>query len=173
AWRVRAELVDELRAKMVEVGSGYVPTADDVREVLSTRSDSPFLISVFDGESRILGANVTFLAETGYRESDLRAQPSTSFVRAGERDGQIAAQARLVSGEVDFHDTHGHRTLADGSEIFVAAHRAAVRAPDATLGGLVSVARVVLPFRDPVDDRESPDRATTPSRHHREQVSVG
>lgn len=148
AWQVRAEIVEELRSAMMRDGIGHVPSEDDVRSILAGHADSPFLISVFDPESRFVGTNETFTAATGYREEDIRSMPTDAFVRSDDREAELANAACLVSGEFDYHDVHGHRRLADGSEIFVAVHRAAVRAPDATLGGIVSVARIVRPFED-------------------------
>ncbi len=148
AWRERAEIVAEMREKMTRGGLGYVPTLEDAHDVVAARSQSPFLIAIFDTESRIIAANRTFTEATGYDEADLRAMPTFGFVSPDERDCEIANITRLVSGELDYHDLHGHSGLADGSEIFIAAHRAAVRGLDATLGCIVSVARVVVPFSD-------------------------
>ena len=51
--------------------------------------------------------------------------------------------ARLVSGELDYHDLHAHRRRSDGTLLDYAMHRVAVRRLDSTLACVISVGRPV------------------------------
>ena len=48
---------------------------------------------------------------------------------------------RLTSGELDYVDLQSRQLIADGTDVAYASHRSAIRAPDATLRYLITVAR--------------------------------
>lgn len=107
-------------------------------------------IAVLDPEHRYLAVNARFHEVRG-RGDDVIGTVFDSETPASEREAEQAGFERLASGELDYLDSGLRRMLPSGRTQHWVSHRAAVRAPDASLRGFVLVGR---PTRLAVEDAE-------------------
>ena len=144
AWQVRRELADELRAR-AERGTGAGrPTTDDLNCLFEHHpASAAFAVAVFDPEGRFIGANHRWLDLTGLSLDAIVGVRYEALAQIDDRPGDPENFERLVSGELDYHDVHGICVFDNGAQIPYAAHRVAVRNPDASLYCILTVNRVL------------------------------
>ncbi|MGZ6997911.1 MAG: excisionase family DNA-binding protein [Acidimicrobiia bacterium] len=98
-------------------------------------------VSILDPGRRFLAVNRTFRALRSQPGEEIIGCTFESITHAEDRDDDVSSFDRLASGELDYLDINVRRIVPDGREIVYASHRAAVRAPDASLRYFVTVAR--------------------------------
>ena len=142
AWRVRSELEHDLRARIPHCRALGGPNRDEVDQLLRDHLETAAIpVAVFGADCRLMTANDTFLRITGYSMDALVGQSFEFLTDPQDWERERENFARLVSGELDFHDVHAHRVFADGTRAHYASHRAAVRDTDATLECIITVWR--------------------------------
>ena len=149
AWKFRNDLVAVLQERLALGRSDHRPTAEELAQWL--RGDllvsGSLSVAILDHEGRLLLTN-------GAAEWSSLLAPGRHTLDIIHPDDQAAEQAnldRLISGELDYFDSHSRRVLKNGDSFDCATHRAAIRLPDATLACIISVAR---PIRSSCKARE-------------------
>ncbi|MBK5288580.1 MAG: excisionase family DNA-binding protein [Acidimicrobiia bacterium] len=146
AVNVRHRLTRGL-SRMVEVPHQPVSETDlaTLFDRVAARVDLP--VAVMDENRVLLAVNSEFERFSGVVGNPI-GQLFETVVHPVDRAADRASFDRLVTGELDFTDVTLLRQQSDGSGAMYTSHRAAVRAPDASLRYLVSVARL---YRVPGD----------------------
>lgn len=144
AWKVRSELADDLRARARLGAISGQPTTDDLNCLFEHHPESAALaVAVFDPEGRFIGANRRWLDLTGLSLDTIVGVRYEALANIDDRPGDPENFERLVSGELDYHDVHGICVFENGTRIPYAAHRVAVRNPDASLYCILTINRVL------------------------------
>ncbi|MGZ4712983.1 MAG: excisionase family DNA-binding protein [Acidimicrobiia bacterium] len=147
AWAIRELLVAELK-ELVATRPEIAP--DDVHELVRRCARSTELpVAVLDRAGRIVAINTVAGGLMDYGVDEAVGLHLDTFTHPDELAAEHANFDRLRSGELDYLDVHGRRMSATGTEFAYASQRAAVRAPDASLRYVVSVAR---PLHIPKED---------------------
>ena len=144
AWKVRSELADELRARAELGADGGQPTTDTLNRLFAHHPAAAALaVAAFGPEGQFIGANRHWLDLTGLSIDAIAGVKYEALAMIDNRPGDAESFARLVSGELDYHDVHGICVFDNGTKIPYAAHRAAVRNPDASLYCILTINRVL------------------------------
>ncbi len=144
AWKIRRELADDLRTRAGLASGDGQPTTDDINHLFERHLSSATLpIAVFDPEGRLISANQPSLELTGFSLPNVVGMDIEAIMQLDDRPDDPENFERLVSGELDYHDIHGVAVFANGIKFHYAAHRAAVRRPDASLYCILTVNRVL------------------------------
>lgn len=145
-WKRRAELVEAMTAA-VEAGQ----SVDDLAHLLG---DGPMYEALFDAEGQIVAANAAGVAMKG---SANEGSGSHDVVEETEQEEERALMRRLLVGELSYHD--GERTVRNtrGEAVRLVAHRAVVRAPDASPSAVVMVAHPAISAQVPGGSSSEPE----------------
>ena len=144
AWKIRSELDDDLRARARLGAISGQPTTDDLNCLFEQHPESAALaVAVFNPAGRFIGANRRWLDITGLSLGSIVGMRYEVLANIDDRPDDPENFERLVTGELDYHDVHGICVFENGNRIPYAAHRVAVRNPDASLYCILTINRVL------------------------------
>ena len=153
AVKVRSDVVRALACDLGGAPPGATPDPARVARLLvDAGGEVPLPLAILDADLRMLATNRAFRAVRGDPDETVVGQEWVSLTHRDHRAEDRATFAPLLSGELDYLDRTIRRIVPDGRELVYMSHRAAVRAADASLRYLVTVAR---PLRLPVTDYSS------------------
>jgi excisionase family DNA binding protein len=141
AVAIRRDLVTALRASVTD-HAPLSPGPGLDRLLSECGADSYLPVTVLDDQRRFLAVNDAFRNLREHGSTEFTGKAFESMTHPDDQATERATFDRLVSGELDYLDLHLRRVILPGPrEIVYTSHRAAVRAPDASLRYLVTVVR--------------------------------
>ncbi len=149
AIEFRDSIVNTLTARVAEAGTFAPGELDELLDEVGGKSHLP--ITILDGERRFLALNRAFGEIRGQPTDAIIGTTFESMTHPDDRQLDRDTFSRLISGELDYHDVSLRRVLMpEGRELAYTSHRAAVRAPDASLQHIVTVVRPLRPHASDV-----------------------
>ena len=146
-WELRSELATTVRLYLASRAPGRPMSAREIQNLLfmpgSPADTSEYPVLVIDARGRTLGVNPALIRIAHVEPGDAETFRLEMSFEPDHIEAEHRLFQRLVSGELDFHDSQATRIRPDGTPIVVALHRVAVREDDATLACVVTVARTV------------------------------
>ncbi len=137
------------------------------RSLVDASGEIELPLAILDAQLRILATNRAFRTIRGEPASAV-GEEWTSLTHPEHRTADRASFDRLLSGELDYLDSKIRRIVPDGREFVYMSHRAAVRAADASLRYVITVARPLrLPEADYSSVAPAPYRAPAGLEDHR------
>lgn len=153
AWRIRRELADDLHTHVDQAAGRQEPTGENMRRLLEAHPDAAALpVVMLDAACRFIAANERFETLSGYTSEAIAGKDIATVAHFTDTPSDDDSYDRLVSGELDYHDIHRSDILANGKRARYAAHRVAIRNPDASLYCILTVCRVLHTPTEPAVD---------------------
>lgn len=142
AVRLRQAIVERLSALVNATWTGTPPTTTALDHLLDACDKDRTLPAAILGPDRaIVAVNRSFAAARNELRETIPGSTTFSHTHPGDSWADELNFRQLVTGTLDFGDMPSRRVLPDGTTLPFYSHRAAVRAPDASVRYLVTVAR--------------------------------